>query len=163
MLPVLVGSHPNSPWLEECLQSIRDTTSTTVVVHTAGGHEPHALSVAASFRFDRFLFLQDSTKILSPEFWDAIEAQDGPCWLFGHPPMFMAVYDVEDILPLVSSRPLSKAEAIATEVEWPAELNYPSVWPEVRDATALRREQKHGRDNLVLGNDHIEKWKGTWR
>lgn len=157
MLPVVVGSHPDSPWIDDCLTSILATTDRQVIVHSNGGYEPAALRTGAAL-FDRFVYLQDSVTILSPTFWDAIG--DAPCWFAGNPPMFLGIHDstITALLP----RSASKKEAIALESELPGRLDYPTVWPTVTDRTALRREFKHGRDNLVLGNEHFLKWKGTW-
>lgn len=159
MLPVVVGSHPDSPWIDDCLTSILNTTDRQVVVHGDGGYEPAALRTGAAL-FDRFIYLQDSVTILSPTFWDAIGEK--PCWFAGPPPMFLGIHDstITALLP----RAASKEEAIALETEVPAHLNYPTIWPTVTDRTALRREMRHGRDNLVLGVPGLwEKHKGTWR
>lgn len=159
MLPVVVGTHPDSPWLEGCLDSILTTTDRQVVVHTEGGYEPAALRTGAAL-FDRFIYLQDSVTILSPTFWDAIGEE--PCWFAGHPPMFLGIHDstITTLLP----RAVSKEEAISLEATLPQHLNYPTIWPTVTDRTALRREMRHGRDNLVLGVAGVwEKHKGTFR
>ena len=160
MLPILIGSHPNSHWLPECLESIRNTTPRPVLVHEDGGYEPFALRKGLGW--GRFLFLQDSVQILSPAFWDVIDSL-GPTWLFGHPPMFMGVFDSTDLIPHLPTGPVDKETSIALETELSHTLGYPYLWPDVRDGNALRREIKHGRDNLVVGNDLIVKWKGTFR
>jgi hypothetical protein len=38
----------------------------------------------------------------------------------------------------------------------------PSLWPNVIDITHLRMEERHGRQNKILGNDLWEKAKGNW-
>lgn len=158
MLPVVVGSHPHSPWLTECLESIRATTNREVLIHGDGGHEPAAILTGCE-RFDRFVFLQDSVTILNPQFWETVEQYD-IAWLSGWPPMFLGVHTaaIANHLP----GPVDKAEAIRLEAHLPTILDYPTIWPNITDRTALRREVKHGRDNLVLGNELWEKHKGTW-
>jgi hypothetical protein len=159
MLPVVVGSHPDSPWIDDCLASILNTTDRQVVVHLDGGYEPAALRTGAAL-FDRFIYLQDSVTILHETFWDAIGEE--PCWFAGHPPMFLGIHDalITEHLP----KSVTKEEAISLEVQLPQKVNYPTIWPTVTDGAALRREMRHGRDNLVLGIPGVwEKHKGTWR
>lgn len=158
MLPVVIGSHPDSPWLTECLEAVQATTTREVVVHADGGYEPAALLTGCS-RFDRFIFLQDSVTILSPQFWDVVDGYQ-TAWLSGWPPMFLGVHTAGIAEHLTGS--VDKAEAIRLEAHLPTVLDYPTIWPNVTDRTALRREVKHGRENLVLGNELWEKHKGTW-
>lgn len=164
MLPVVVGTHPERPhWLDDCLTSIRRTTKRRVLVHEAGGYEIAAIRTGYA-RFSRFLFLQDSVTILSPEFWTIVDARRGPAWLSGWPPMFLGIWD-ESAKPLIDSLPeqQSKEDSIRLEGEIPAQLGWSTIWPEVTDHTALRREDRHGRNNLVVGNRYFEKAKATWR
>lgn len=163
LTPVVVGSNPErQAWLDDCLASIHATSSKRrkILVHETGGHEPPAILTGCA-AFDRFLFLQDSVTILHPDFWQAIDASE-PAWLAGHPPMFLAIYNAATVGPLLPEGPVDKGEAIRLESHLPTLLTMPTLWPDVTDATALRREVKHGRDNLVLGNELFLKWKGTW-
>lgn len=163
LTPVVVGTNPErTAWLDDCMASIRETSSSRrkVVVHETGGYEPAAILTGCA-NFDRFVFIHDSVTILHPDFWEAIDASD-PAWLAGHPPMYLAVYDAATVRPLLPDGPVDKGDAIRLESHLPSILPMPTLWPEVTDATALRREVKHGRDNLVLGNQYFLKWKGTW-
>ena len=76
--------------------------------------------------------------------------------------MFLAIYDAAEVKPLLPAGPVSKRDAINLEAHLPSLLTMPTLWPDVTDATALRHEQRHGRDNKVLGNEHFLKFKGTW-
>lgn len=162
MLPVVVGTHPDrKPWLTDCLASIRRSSPRRrVFVHGTGGYEPAALRAGCA-KFDQFLFLQDSVTILHPDFWTTIDAS-GPAWLAGWPPMFLGIYNAADVAPLLPDHEVSKVESTHLEGALPHSLPMPTLWPDVVDATALRREDRHGRDNLVLGNDLFLKHKGTW-
>jgi hypothetical protein len=164
VLPVVIGTHPERPhWLEDCLNSIHRTTKRRVLIHEAGGYEIAALRTGFA-RFDRFLFLQDSVTILSPEFWLIVDARKGPAWLSGWPPMFLGIWDasgraVIETLPTTQT----KEDSIRLEADIPELLKWPTIWPEVTDHTALRREIRHGRHNLVVGNRYWEKAKATFR
>lgn len=78
------------------------------------------------------------------------------------PPMFLAVYDSITVLPHLPDEPVTKRDAINLEARLPELITMPTIWGNVTDATALRHEHKHGRDNKVLGNQHFIKFKGTW-
>lgn len=164
MLPVVIGTAPGrEEWLADCLESILNTDTEDhrhVLVHDKGGYEVAALRTGFQ-HFDRFLFLQDSVTILSATFWDVIDSHIGPCWLTGHPPMMLGIHDTT-VLPFLPSA-VTKEEAITLEWELPQQLTWPTIWPDILDASALRTEHKHGRHNIVLGNALFEKHKGTWR
>lgn len=158
--PVVVGTYPGSPWLTDCLKSI--PLGRPVKVHRTGGYELSALRTACRY-YDRFLYLQDSTQVQHPLFWDIIDATQ-PTWLFGWPPMYLGVYSRTDLEPILAKAPtiVDKATSIAWEVELVNRLNYPYLWPDVRDAGG-HLEERHGRTNLRLSNRFLSKWKGTFR
>lgn len=163
MLPVLIGTHPHrTAWLADCLKTI--PTGRTVEVHRTGGFELAALRTGVRY-FDRFLFLQDSMLVKHPAFWDVVDGTDSPAWLCGHPPMYVGIHDRDQLAPALDRYPaeITKEQSIDIEVDLPTHLNYSTLWPDVVDATALRREHRHDRDNLVVGNELFEKFKGTWR
>lgn len=157
--PVVIGSHPGSPWLYDCLKTIPKNRSITV--HQDGGYEITALRTGLKHH-RRFLFLQDSTEVLHRDFWKIIDESD-PTWLFGGPPMYLAVYQggpLEDAIDIAPEH-MTKGSSIYWEGELAKRLPMPTLWPDVHDGTA-RREHRHGRDNLVLENSYLRKWKGNW-
>ena len=157
--PVVVGSHPGSPWLADCMKTI--PKNRTVKVHAAGGYEIAALRTACQ-EYDRFLFLQDSTEVLHSDFWKTIDSTP-TAWLFGGPPMYLGIYNRKDLNQPLAEAPqtLDKRAAIEWEGLLPLRLNYPVLWPEVTDLTG-RYEERHDRMNLVLENRYLRKWKGNW-
>lgn len=164
MLPVVVGTNPDrAEWLKDCLTSIRATTKhRRVFIHRTGGFEITALRAGIA-KFDRFLFLQDSCEVLSPDFWDVIDNTD-PTWLLGGPPMHLAVYDSFNLAAAIEDAPqvMSKQWALAWEGALATRLNLPTIWPEIHDGTG-RYEDHHGRNNLVLEKPGmLRKWKGHW-
>lgn len=163
MLPVVVGSYPNSPWLADCLSSIRETTDREPFVFTDGGYEVPALRYAVALDMGPFLFLPDSTVVLTEHFWTAVDAGT-PQWLFGWPGCYLAVFDPATLVAPLERAPLNLSKQDAIDWEWKLrdEVPMPTLWPDVRDANALRSEERHGRLNLIIGNTHVEKWKGHW-
>jgi hypothetical protein len=162
MIPVVVGTNPErADWLADCLASIRATSKhRRILIHRDGGYEPAAIRTGTE-QFTRFLFIHDSVTVLDPEFWRIIDTA-GPSWLAGHPPMCMAVYDTATIAPHLPDHLVSKREAVELEGTLPNLIPMPTIWPDVTDSNCLRMEHRHGRMNLVLGNDLWEKHKGNW-
>lgn len=164
MIPIVIGTNPEHiDWLQDCLKSIAATDKRhhPIVIHDTGGYEPAALRTGTNL-FERFLFLHDTCTILSPAFWDIIDTTVGPAWLAGYPPMQLGIHESAQLRPLLPDHAVDKYESINCEITWPRILNYSTIWPDIVDANALRREIKHDRDNLVLGNTYFEKHKGTW-
>lgn len=161
MIPVVIGSHPDSPWLVDCIKSLRQQHR-QIKIHNAGGYELNALRTGLRY-FDRFLFLQDSCEVLHPTFWDVIDGLEGGAWLFGGPPMYLGVYNRDELQTALEDAPdiVDKRTSIRWEGELPQRLNYPVIWPDVTDATG-RFKERHGRNNLVLENRYLRKWKGNW-
>jgi hypothetical protein len=162
VLPVVVGSYPGSPWIDDHLNSLQ--TDRQIVVHRDGGYEPPALRLGCSL-FDRFLYLQDSTLILDPRFWDHIDAVKGSAWLSRWPPMFMGIHESAKLRPILDliPDPINKYQSVEWESRMPSMLlGYETIWPDVADATAPRVELVKGRRNLILENEYFRKFKGTW-
>lgn len=157
MLPLVIGSHPGSPWITDWPTRYGPRR---VHIHRDGGYELTALRAAVE-RFDRFLFLQDSCEILTPKFWREIGTN--PTFIFGWPGMYLGIYDSADLKPILEQAPASIDKR--TSIEWEGRIRdllpYPTLWPEITDATG-RHETRHGRQNLVLENDLLRKWKGNW-
>lgn len=155
---VVVGTYAGSPWLTGCLASL----GRPAAVYESTDYEIGVLRQAVQ-RHERFLFLQDSVRVLDPGFWEAVGTE--PTWLCGRPPMYLGIYDAAALGPLLAEFPatVDKETAIACEGLLHERLPMPCVWPDVVDRNALRQEHKHGRNNLVLGNALFEKFKGTWR
>jgi len=60
-----------------------------------------------------------------------------------------------------------KRDAIRHEIDWHKRYvevagNPQVLFPELTDANSTRQEERHGRTNLVLENDYLVKYKGTW-
>lgn len=159
MIPLVIGSHPNSPWIQDWPRGFGQRR---FHIHRAGGYELAALRAGVA-RYDRFLYLQDSCEILTPDFWRVVDALTEPHFIFGPPGMYLGVYDTETLRPVLEQAPTTVDKR--TSIEWEghirARLPYPTLWPEVTDAVG-RFEDRHGRPNLVLENPLLRKWKGNW-
>ena len=120
---------------------------------------------------DRFLFLQDSWVVKTPDFFDLLTEHTGSLALLSDPYYFgcyAGIYErkvIEEIgVPTISL----KFDAVQAERSWHESYvqisgEPPVLFPELRDDTATEVRHHHGRDNLILENDYIIKYKGTWR
>ena len=123
-----------------------------------------------TYRPERFLFLHDSVEILDDSFFDLIEKTTGSVALFSDPVpfgMFMGVFErkVLDQVPLW--QPTSKESSARAELLWTtryarAAQPYTVLFPEVCDRNAERVIERFGRENLMLENKLIRKYKASW-
>ena len=165
---IVIGSSPGrEQWLADCTASI----SREHIAIVSFGFELAKISwVMENTNADRFLFLQDSWVIKDQRFWDLLEACTGSVAINADPYFYgcyAGVYErsvIEKIgVPVVND----KREAIRYEIDW--HQRYVQVagepvvlFPELKDSKAIKQIELHGRTNLVLENDYIVKYKGTW-
>lgn len=169
MHDVVIGTwEGREQWSEWCRFSLLQSGyQGNIHIVKSPHYEVGCLALAAEVvKGDRFLFLQDSFEVTSREFWDYIP--EGSSWLFGRPVMYAGVYETEVVRRIIGEYPLSddKRTAIHRETlfcdHYTRVTGAPSIWPDVTDDTALGEAERFGRNNLVLGNAFVRKWKGTW-
>jgi hypothetical protein len=164
----VIGSSPDrQAWLADCSASLeRDH----IAVVSFGYELAKIAWVMENTTVDRFLFLQDSWVIKSDKFWDLLGQFEGSVALTRDPYFFgcyAGVYERHVIdrigVPVVKD----KAHSILLEIDWHRRYveasGEPTVlFPELTDKNATDVVERHGRKNLVLENDLVVKWKGTW-
>ncbi len=167
-LVVIGSSLGREDWLAECSASINRNH---IAVISFGFELAKIAWVIKNTNADRFLFLQDSWKIKDKTFWDLLDDTSGSVAITADPyyyGCYAGVYErwvIDQIgLPVITS----KREAIDNEIAWHKDYvkvaGKPLVlFPELKDSNATRQVEKHGRTNLVLENDYIVKYKGTWK
>ena len=166
---IVIGSSPDrGEWAAEASASIGREH---IVVSNYGFELNKIRWVIENTRAERFLFLQDSWRIKSDKFWGLIDQFEGSIALNRDPYFFgcyAGVYErwvVERIgIPWVEN----KQHSILLEIDWHRHYveiaGEPTVlFPELTDANATGVVVKNGRENLLLENEYVEKWKGTWR
>jgi len=169
-IPVFVGTtSTRGEWLQQCAASFKHRLFTPIV-DDATQELAQIKFIHETFRHERFLFLHDSVEILDDRFFELIDATSGSVALFGDPVpfgMFMGVFErkVLDSVPLW--QPASKEAAARAELLWTtryarAAEPYTILFPDVCDRKAVRVVERFGRKNLVLENEFIRKYKGTW-
>ena len=167
MLTVIGSSPDRHEWLADCSASIRREH---IAVVNSGYELGKIRWVMENTNADRFLFLQDSWQVKDDGLWDLLEAQSGSVAITNDPyyyGCYAGVYErwvIEQIgVPLIAD----KREAIRNEIDWHKSYvevsgNPQVLFPELIDRNSTRQEEKHGRTNLVLENDYLIKYKGTW-
>jgi hypothetical protein len=165
---VVIGSSPDrQDWLADCSVSIK--RDHIAVINT--GYELGKIGwVMNNTKVDRFLFLQDSWVIKNQAFWDLLDGITGSVAITSDPYFYgcyAGVYERSVIEQIGVPVMTDKLDSIRCEIEWHKlyvdVAGEPAVlFPDLTDANATREIQKHGRTNLVLENDYLIKYKGTW-
>lgn len=165
---IVIGSSPDrADWARDASASVGREH---IVVSNFGFELNKIRWVMENTRVERFLFLQDSWVIKSEKFWGLLDQFEGSVALNRDPYFFgcyAGVYErhvIERVgIPVVRD----KAHSILLEIDWHRQYvevgGEPTVlFPELTDANATGVVERHGRDNLLLENEFVQKWKGTW-
>jgi hypothetical protein len=167
---IVVASTPGREgWLKDCLESIGDIE--VIVLRQAGTWELGKIKwLYENTTFDRFMFLHDSVIVKDQRFFELAFARPGSVSINNCPSLYgsyMGIYE-RDILAQVSLySPVTQRDSIRAEVEWTSHYSRVAgqvtvLFPELHDKNATRFEERHGRKNLVLENEYLIKYKGTW-
>jgi len=164
----VIGSSPDrQAWLADCSASIQREHIAVVNY----GYELGKIAwVMQHTTADRFLFLQDTWQVKSDSFWALLDGHGGSVALMNHPYFFgcfAGVYERHVIEKIGVPTVTEKYQSIVLEREWHRHYvehaGEPVVlFPDLNDRNATRVVERHGRENLVLENDYVVKWKGTW-
>lgn len=161
-------------WVRDCLDSI-PRGDVTIHRSATGGELGAIRAIYRDTHMPRWLLLQDSCVASGPGLFDAVDKVSGPLLVAPRPCMYLAVYErsVLDqmVLPDVEAgadRELAiqhETEFMDAYVSTAQRLGFdvPTLYPDFTDTNAIGEEPRHGRNNLVLRNEHLTKYKGTWR
>ena len=170
---IVIGSYVGSPWLPECLASL--PKDIPVIVVCEPNYECGKIGWAHRHtNLDEFLFLPDTVVVKRHEWIRGTREMRGSVAVNREPAemgSFMGKYrrEVIDRAGGVPHTP-DKRSAVEAEARW-LRLYWASEDPEKRfvlfpdfqhGPRPERIEVKHGRENAVVENDHLIKWKGTW-
>lgn len=165
---IVVASTPGrQDWLRQCLASI----SEPVLVLSDFSFELGKINwIYNNTNIERFMFLQDSVIIKKQSIFELLYQDKGSIALTNDPGMYgmyMGVYEREVLSKIDIPIPQSKAEAINYELTWTeayckAARNVRVAFNDLTDSKAKRKEVVFGRENLVLENDFLIKYKGNW-
>lgn len=164
---IVVATTPGREnWLAQCLASI---TQPVLVLSDFTFELGKINWIFNKTNVERFLFLQDSVVIKNEKLFEllyeraSIALTNDPN-VYG---MYMGVYEREHLAKIDIPIPESKREAIEFEMSWTAKYcqaakNVRIAFPDLTDRNATKKEIVFGRENLVLENDFLIKYKGNW-
>ena len=168
MLTVIGSSPDRQAWLADCSASLGREHIAVV----SYGYELAKIAwVMENTSVDRFFFLQDSWQVKTPAFWDLLDQFEGSVALTRDPYFFgcyAGVYERSVVDRIGTPVVKDKQDSILLEIDWhrryvEASVEPTVLFPELTDKNAAGVVVKHGRENLVLENEFVRKFKGTWR
>jgi hypothetical protein len=175
-VPIVISTgRGRGAWVMDCLDSI-DRGDVTVALSGTGGELGAIRMIYQQTTWPRWLMLQDSCVVKDSRLFGLVDEVDGPLLVAPHPSMYLAVYERKllDLLTIPDvPAGIDREVGIAHETSFMGAYDaahyttygadLPVLFPEFRDGAATRQEWRHGRNNLVLENQYLAKYKGTWR
>lgn len=165
---IVVATTPGREnWLAQCLASIKQP----VLVLSDFTFELGKINwMFNNTKIQRFMFLQDSVVIKNQSLFDLLFKDKGSISLTNDPAMYgmyLGVYERHILEKIEIPLPKTKAESIAYELSWTdnyckAAKNVRLAFTDFSDSRSKRKEVLFGRENLVLENDFLIKYKGNW-
>jgi hypothetical protein len=164
---IVIGSSPGREhWLKDCINSLRLPCLTI----SDSKYELSKIAWCAKHLGKKFFFFQDSVVFKSTRWISELLEKDKSIALTSDPVpygTYMGIYDPEILRRIEIPIPNSKQEAIDYELTWTETYikeakDYEIAFPDFSDAKAKKKVFKHGRENLVLENDYLIKYKGNW-
>jgi len=154
-------------WLQQCLASI----TRPVLVLSDFTFELGKINwIFNNSKIERFMFLQDSVVIKKQELFELLFEDKGSIALTNDPcmyGMYMGVYERKILSQIDIPMPKNKRESIEFELTWTeayckAARNVRLAFTDLADSRSKRKQVLFGRENLVLENDFLIKYKGNW-
>ena len=165
---IVVATTPGREnWLAQCLASI----SQPVLVLSDFTFELGKINwVFNNTKVDRFMFLQDSVVIKDEKIFELLTQDEGSISLTNDPciyGMYLGIYERKILNQIDIPIPKSKRESIDYELTWTdsycrAARNVRVAFTDLADSKSKRKQVLFGRENLVLENDFLIKYKGNW-
>lgn len=163
---IVIGTyHGRGAWVADCLNSLDGEDYNIIVVNAL--YEIGAIKwVYDHTDIDEFIFLQDTVIAKSWIWIDKCFDFPGSVSLCSKPYfMYLGKYcrNVLDKVPFPTV--LNKRDAVTHEGDWTSQYVRAaggivhSLW-DLDDSQTY--EDRHGRMNMVIENEHIKKYKGTW-
>lgn len=163
---IIVVSYIGSPWLKDCLESMREAKYPIYVAmnsKTFNNYESAGLILGSKLG-DDFVLLQDSTIIKDVKLFELFDNHMGPLSLGYEYLMYLGKF-VPGMLQAVEMPQVnSKQEAVDMEIGWlkafARAAGVPSLFPTFTDTNVF--EEKHGKKRMVIENEYIKKFKNCW-
>lgn len=171
MKAVVIGTdYGREAWLSDCLKSLKNCTYPVIVLTQYRYELGKFRWLKENTSLDEFLFLHDTCVVKDPSFIDeafahhgSVSLCDSPNW-FG---MYMGKYRMGILTSLIIPETESKYDSVLYETHWTEKYLYKdpdtiNLFTDLDVPEKHRFETRHGRNNLVLENDYLIKYKATW-
>ena len=157
-------------WLANCLKSLAAYRRYPIIACNVAWELGVIKWVYDHTDLDEFLFLHDTIEAKRLDWIDeafdyehSVALTDQPCW-FG---MYLGKYQRRVLKLLQFPRVTSKVDSVYYESHWTdlyrrADPGAKVLWDDLDVESHHRYVEAFGRPNLLLENDHIAKYKGTW-
>lgn len=164
---IVIGTSPGREhWLADCLNSLQKPC----LILRDSNYELGKIKWCQEHLKNLFFFFQDSVVFKSTTWIDQALERNQSISLNNDPDLYgtyMGIYDPTILNQIDIPIPKSKAEAVELELTWTKKYvsqagPVPVLFPDFKDSNAQTKEYKHGRENLVLENDYLIKYKGDW-
>ena len=168
MKAIVIGTaNGREDWLRDCLESLRGYTRYPILVVNQYDWELGKIYWVYEYtNLDEFIFLQDSVVVKDYKWIDEAFDYDGSVSI-GDVPFFMYLgkYTRKNLDRVTFPAPATKKDAIIHEIHWTRkyvkhDLPTKYTMEDLKDTDIF--EEHNGRKNMILENDHIKKYKGTW-
>ena len=164
---IVIGTSPGREnWLSDCLNSLQKPC----LIIRDSNYELGKIKWCQENLKNPFFFFQDSVVFKSTDWIDEALKQNQSISLNNDPDLYgtyMGIYDPKILNQIDVPIPTNKAEAVELELTWTKKYVAKAgavqiLFPDLKDSNATRKELRHGRENLVLENDYLIKYKGNW-
>ena len=159
------------PWLYNLLQTL-DTTYPIVIVHNTkekNRYDILGIITGIELGFDEFMVLHDTVEIKNNDFFRIVfeEHKGKTVFLNNIGQMFLNKYTKEDLAKVdISSLYTVHDKTSGVHVERIFNMNLKNVVQPLILFQGFddndKREEKFGRLNMVIENDYLKKYKGSW-
>ena len=170
MITIVCTTPQREMWLKDCLESIGDRP---IMVLSDFSYEVGKLDFLVKHtKLERFLLLQDSVVFKDADkFYDLLSKYQGSVSVNKCPTFYgsyMGVYERRILEQLQIPVAKTKKDQVVFECTFSDAYVYlvggavPVMYPELDDAHNTGFVERYGRKNMVLENDVMIKYKGTW-
>lgn len=156
---IVVVSYKGSPWIDECLKSLDGVMYPVDVVDGGSTFDPMGFYHAKKKGYKNFVLLHDTCVVKDQKLFDILFSHDEHVSLSPGFLMCMGKYRL-DKLPELPPQPMTKRQAVEFEGQYCSALRGECLFPDFVDSDVF--EEKNGRNNLILENEYLKKYKGFW-
>ena len=163
MKGIIVVTYPGSPWLSDCIASLVGVKYPVYLCINPPGksaYDMEAFYYAKEHKIYDFFVLHDSMVIKDISLFDKVFELKGNVQLSHIWQMGLGKFNIHNI-PELPTKPTDKLSAIRFENSYlrTIKVNH-TLFTLLKDTDIF--EEKHGKKRMIIENEFIRKYKGTW-